>query len=29
MLYIDINWEKHEKNFLYETIRPRAMIFGM
>ena len=29
MLYIDINREKHEKIFLSETIRPRAMIFGM
>ena len=29
MLYIDINREKHEKIFLSENIRPRAMIFGM
>ena len=31
MLYIGLNREKHEekKNFLSETIRPRAMIFGM
>ena len=30
MIYIGLNWEKHEKNiFLSETIRPRALIFGM
>ena len=29
MLYIGLNREKHEKIFLSETIRPRAMIFGM
>ena len=29
MLYIGLNREKHEKIFLSETIRPRALIFGM
>ena len=29
MLYIGLDREKHEKIFLSETIRPRAMIFGM
>ena len=29
MLYIGLNREKHEKIFLSETTRPRAMIFGM
>ena len=29
MLYIGLNREKHEKVFLSETIRPRAMIFDM
>ena len=29
MLNIGLNREKHEKIFLSETIRPRAMIFGM
>ena len=29
MLYIGLNREKHEKIFLSETIRPRAMIFGL
>ena len=29
MLYIGLNREKVEKIFLSETIRPRAMIFGM
>ena len=29
MLYIDLYREKHEKTFLSETIRPRALIFGM
>ena len=29
MLYIGLNREKHEKIFLSENIRPRAMIFGM
>ena len=29
MLYIGLNREKHEKIFLSETIKPRAMIFGM
>ena len=27
--YIGFYMEKHEKIFLSETIRPRAMIFGM
>ena len=29
MLYIGFNRKKHEKDFLSETIRPRALIFGM
>ena len=29
MPYIGLNREKHEKIFLSESIRPRAMIFGM
>ena len=29
MFYIVLYREKHEKIFLSETIRPRAMIFGM
>ena len=29
MLYIGLYREKHEKIFLSETTRPRAMIFGM
>ena len=29
MLYIGLYREKHEKIFLSETIRPRALIFGM
>ena len=29
MLYIDLYREKHETFFLFETIRPRALIFGM
>ena len=29
MLYIGLNREKHIKIFLPETIRPRALIFGM
>ena len=29
MLYIGLCWEKPEKNFLSETIRPRALIFCM
>ena len=29
MLYTGLNREKHEKIFLSETIRPRALIFGM
>ena len=29
MLYIDFYMEKHEKIFLSETTRPRALIFGM
>ena len=29
MLYIGLNRERHAKIFLSETIRPRAMIFGM
>ena len=29
MLYIGLYREKHEKIFLSETIRPRAMIFGI
>ena len=29
MLYKGLNMEKHEQIFLSETIRPRAMIFGM
>ena len=29
MLYIDQYREKHEKIFLSETTRPRALIFGM
>ena len=29
MLYIDLYREKHEKIFLSETTRPRALIFGM
>ena len=29
MLYIGLNRKKHEKIFLSETFRPRAMIFGM
>ena len=29
MLYIDLYREKYEKIFLYETTRPRALIFGM
>ena len=29
MLYIGLNREKHEKIFLSETIRRRAMIFCM
>ena len=29
MLYIGLNREKHEKIFLSETIRHRALIFGM
>ena len=29
MLYIGLKREKHENTFLSETIRPRAMVFGM
>ena len=29
MLYIGLFREKHEKIFLSETTRPRALIFGM
>ena len=29
MLYIGLNREKHEKIFLSETTRSRALIFGM
>ena len=29
MIYIGLNREKNETFFLSETIRPRAMIFGM
>ena len=29
MLYIGLYREKHEKIFLSETIRPRALIYGM
>ena len=29
MLYIGLNREKHETIFLSETIRPRAICFGM
>ena len=29
MFYIGLYREKHEKTFLSETKRPRAMIFGM
>ena len=29
MLYIDLYREKHEKIFLSETTKPRALIFGM
>ena len=29
MLYIGLNREKHENIFLSETIKHRAMIFGM
>ena len=29
MFYIGFNREKHEKIFLSETTRPRALIFGM
>ena len=29
MLYMDLYREKYEKIFLYETTRPRAIIFGM
>ena len=29
MFYIGLYWEKHEKIFLSETIRPRALIFSM
>ena len=29
MLYKGLNRKKHEKDFLSETIRPRALIFGM
>ena len=29
MLYIDLYWEKHEKIFLSEIIRPRALIFAL
>ena len=29
MLYIDLNRENMNKNFLSETTRPRALVFGM
>ena len=29
MLYIDLYREKHEQNFLSETTRHRALLFGM
>ena len=29
MFYIGLYWEQHEKNFLSETKRQRALTFGM